>query len=79
MDPAKVLRSVAAMGGNLERVYVVGCEPAPLKADEEMQMELSPAVAAAVPRAVEMIETLVKKILGEESALDAKRPQARSL
>jgi hydrogenase maturation protease len=61
MDPMKVLRAVAAMGGNLKRLLVVGCEPAPLDSDEEMQMGLSPQVEMAVPEAVELIESLITK------------------
>jgi hydrogenase maturation protease len=61
MDPMKVLRAVAAMGGSLKRLLVVGCEPVPLNSDEDMQMELSPQVEAAVPEAVELIESLISK------------------
>jgi hydrogenase maturation protease len=68
MDPVKVLRAVGMMGGSLKRLLVVGCEPMPLNSDEEMQMELSPPVAAAVPEAVEMIESLIAKLIGGADA-----------
>jgi hydrogenase maturation protease len=66
MDPAKVLQAVAMMGGGLRQVLVVGCEPMPFNSDEDMQMALSPQVAAAVPAAVELIESLVQKIVSGE-------------
>jgi hydrogenase maturation protease len=66
MDPMKVLRAVSMMGGTLKQLLVVGCEPAPFNSDEEMQMGLSPAVEAALPGAVELIESLVAKMIGGE-------------
>jgi hydrogenase maturation protease len=68
MDPMKVLRAVAMMGGSLKRLLVVGCEPVPFNSDEEMQMALSPQVEAALPGAVELIESLVAKIVSGEYA-----------
>ncbi|HEY1921864.1 MAG TPA: hydrogenase maturation protease [Tepidisphaeraceae bacterium] len=68
MDPVKVLRAVRMMGGGLKRLLVVGCEPAPFNADEEMQMALSPQVEAALPGAVELIESLIAKEIGGECA-----------
>jgi hydrogenase maturation protease len=71
MDPVKVLRSAVAMGAKIGRVLVVGCEPTPLPPGQEMdmQMEMSPPVAAAVPRAVPMIRDLVEKLLASKSHL----------
>lgn len=67
MDPAKVLRSAVSMGARVPRVLVVGCEPSPLPPGEEldMQLEMSPPVAAAVPRAVTMIRDVVDRLLVE--------------
>jgi Ni,Fe-hydrogenase maturation factor len=56
------------MGGSLKRLLVVGCEPVPFNSDEEMQMALSPQVEAALPGAVELIESLVAKIVSGEYA-----------
>ena len=50
MDPESVLRFVKTVGGWPGKVVVVACEPAEV---EEMGLELSPAVAAAVERAVD--------------------------
>lgn len=61
MNPMAVFSLVAAMGGTMPRVLIVGCEPASV----EEGMGLSEAVAAAVPSAVEMVENLVKQ---EEAA-----------
>jgi hydrogenase maturation protease len=61
MNPMRVLALVRAMGGELKRVLLVGCEPATL-GPEEGQMGLSATVEAAVDGAVEMVESLVAEI-----------------
>ena len=52
MDPQTVLRFVRSVGGWPGRVVVVACEPAEV---EEMGLELSEPVRAAVDRAVELV------------------------
>jgi hydrogenase maturation protease len=64
MDPLQVLRSVKAMGGELGRVVIVGCQPGDL-GGEEGRMGLTEPVAAAIQSAVEMIESLVSRELQE--------------
>ncbi len=64
MDPVKVLRLAAAMGGRIGRLLVVGCEPAPLDEADEMQTGMSDPVRAAVDEAVVLIESLIVKFLG---------------
>ncbi len=59
MTPAAVFHLVRTMGGATGRVLVVGCEPATFGPENIGQMELSPAVAAAVPEAVAMVERIV--------------------
>jgi hydrogenase maturation protease len=59
MDPVKVLRLAATMGGPAQRVFLVGCEPASI---EEMQDGLSAPVRRAVSEAVSLIESLVQKL-----------------
>jgi hydrogenase maturation protease len=55
MDPLAVLGTVADMGGEVGRVLVVGCPPA----DVTEGMGLTPPVAAAVDRAVHVVEDLI--------------------
>lgn len=61
LDPWKVLHLARSLGSPLQRVLLVGCEPQPLAA-EEMRMELSEPVQAAVEEAVGLIESLVAQI-----------------
>ncbi len=65
MDPVKVLRLAAAMGGPLPRVLLVGCEPATLGPDEGL-MGLSQPVGAAVTEAVSLVESVIKRVLAGE-------------
>ena len=65
MNPIKVLRLAKSMGGELKRILLVGCEPAPLLS-EEGEMGLSEPVEAAVDEAISMIESLVTQILEEK-------------
>jgi hydrogenase maturation protease len=61
MSPVSVLGTLRAMGGRVGRVLVVGCEPATL----EEGIGLSPAVAAAVDRAAEVVvEVLATELSG---------------
>ena len=62
MNPMKVLAMVKAMGGEVKRILLVGCEPATF-GPEEGQLGLSEPVAAAVGEAVRLVESLVTEIL----------------
>jgi len=62
MDPMKILRLAASMGGPLKRVLLVGCEPATLGPEEGL-MGLSTAVAGSLEEAVRLVESLVNQIL----------------
>jgi hydrogenase maturation protease len=66
LDPVKVLRLARHLGSRLPRVLVVGCEPQLAAAGEEPAAELSPPVRAAVGAAVEMVASLVAKLLAGE-------------
>ncbi len=66
MNPLKVLAMVKSMGGSPKRILLVGCEPATLGPEEGL-MGLSEPVAAAVDPAVATIESLVARLLLEES------------
>jgi hydrogenase maturation protease len=67
MDPERVLSAVAALGGELKCLRVVGCEPQEAGSEEEMAVGLSPPVAAAVERAVELVESVVRELEGTAS------------
>jgi hydrogenase maturation protease len=54
---------VAAMGGKPRRVLVVGCEPATLGSDDDPAMGLSPPVETAVAEAIQLLHSLVKRLL----------------
>jgi hydrogenase maturation protease len=71
MDPVRVLRMAAAMGGRPDRVLVVGCEPATLGSDEDPAIGLSPPVEAAVNEAIRLIESLVDRLLAGHEDLTA--------
>jgi hydrogenase maturation protease len=59
MNPDVVLASLARLGGSVEKVFIVGCQPANLQEG----MGLTPAVAAAVEDAVQMCCELVAEIV----------------
>jgi hydrogenase maturation protease len=66
MNPLNVLRLASSMGP-VKRVLLVGCEPGTL-GPEEGQMGLSDPIEAAVDEAVNLVESLIEKILsGDES------------
>ena len=52
-----------AFGGQSGRVYIIACEPELLESREE-QTGLSPALRDAVPQAVELIEKIIRQLLG---------------
>jgi hydrogenase maturation protease len=62
MDPVKVLRLAASLGGRVEHVLVVGCEPATSECPE-FAAEMSVPVRAAVDGAVVLVESLVAQWL----------------
>lgn len=65
MDPVKVIKLSRWLGAEPKRTLVVGCEPETVISGEdydEMVMELSGPVMAAVGEAVEMVESLVEEI-----------------
>ena len=56
-----------AIGNPSDRIYLIGCEPAVLEA-EDGQTGLSPPVQAAVTPAVELILALVHHLLSGTKA-----------
>ena len=59
MDPKTVLRFVTAVGGFSGKVVVIACEPAEI---EDLGMGLSPAVEAAVDRAVDLVVSTIEEL-----------------
>ena len=57
MAPVAMLASLKDLGGQLPRTYVVGCRPA----DVGEGIGLSEQVEAAVPKAIETIDALLRQ------------------
>jgi hydrogenase maturation protease len=66
MDPVKVLHLAKVLGGQPKRLLVVGCEPATFGPENEGQMGLSEPVQLAVDEAVQLVESLVQKLIDEK-------------
>ena len=67
MDPVKVLALARVLGARPTRTWLVACEPGFLVAGEDYEdvlVELSAPVQAAVEEAVSMVESLVEDISG---------------
>jgi hydrogenase maturation protease len=60
MNPDAVLACLQALGGHVEEVLVVGCQPAAI----EPRMGLSAPVAAAVDAAIDLVGEVVGSTLG---------------
>jgi hydrogenase maturation protease len=65
MDPANVLRLVAALGGRPRRVLLVGCEPSAIDPETADLSGLSAPVESAVDPAIELVLSLVARIRKE--------------
>jgi hydrogenase maturation protease len=70
LDPAKVLKVVAALGGQCGRIVLVACEPFELGGDDGA-MGLSPPVAAAIDPAVATVEDLIGEFLKLQTVIEA--------
>lgn len=66
MNPMHVLQMAAAMNGRPEWLYLVGCEPGTLECDDG-RLGLSEPVRTVVPKAIEMIELLIRDLSTYES------------
>jgi hydrogenase maturation protease len=76
MDPVKVIKFARALGAKPTRTFVVGCEPQVVVSGqdyEDMLMELSEPVRAAVEEAAKLIESLVEEISGEGNKVQTGR------
>jgi hydrogenase maturation protease len=80
MDPVKVIKLSRALGARPTRTLVVGCEPQVVLGGEdydEMLMELSEPVRAAVDEAVKLVESLVEEPGGDGGEIGSgSRPDA---
>jgi hydrogenase maturation protease len=63
MNPVKVLSMVKSLGGEFGEIFVVGCEPQFTGDNGEGHMGLSQPVAASLPKAVEVIESVIQRVL----------------
>jgi hydrogenase maturation protease len=63
MDPATVLALLSDLGGKVDRMVIVGCEPAEI----EERMGLSEPVARAVDKAVALVQDLIQATPAEAS------------
>ncbi len=64
MNPVRVLQMAQSLGGHSGRLYLVGCEPAVLERVDG-EMGLSVKVQAAVPKAIELLQSLIGDLLQE--------------
>ena len=62
MDPMHVLQHAIAMGARIPHILVLGCEPSPFT-EEDMAMGLSPRAQAALPEALNLLDSLLEKLL----------------
>lgn len=67
LNPDAVLRQLGIAGTRCRRAVVVGCEPLAPPDDEDPSMGLSPPVAAAVERAVGVVESVIRQMLGADT------------
>lgn len=65
MDPVRVLQLAFSMGTVRAHVTVVGCEPKDFGDELEGRMGLSAVVQSSIPGAVEMVESVIRRILAE--------------
>ena len=70
MEPAKVLALARAMGGKLETLRLVACEPLTF-GEDGMGLGLSAPVEAAVEPAVELVRAVVAELQGPRDAASA--------
>jgi hydrogenase maturation protease len=67
MNPLKVLSMVKSLGGKFGKIFVVGCEPHFTGEEGEGYMGLSAPVEASIPKAVEVVESVIERALATKS------------
>jgi hydrogenase maturation protease len=73
LDPAKVLRLVAALGGSCRRILLVACEPLTFGDDTDGIIGLSAPVEAAIDQAVAAVEELIAELAAARAPSIASR------
>lgn len=68
MNPSSVLQLVRALGGNVGRVLVVGCEPQSIEPKDDGNIGLSPAMTHALDEAVHLIDGLITRVRSRAKA-----------
>jgi hydrogenase maturation protease len=68
MDPGRVLRLVQRLGGQPPRLFLVACEPLSLDPDGTGHMGLTEPVEASIDGAIDMVDSLLRDILGGTGA-----------
>lgn len=63
MNPVKVLEAVSALGGGVDHVLLLACEPTPRDPDADWERALSDPVRSALAAAVEMVESIVARLI----------------
>ncbi|MBV9130421.1 MAG: hydrogenase maturation protease [Verrucomicrobia bacterium] len=69
MNPGNVLRMLRTLGGSPGKLYLIGCEPAMLDV-EDGQIGLSEIVKSSIPKAIELIKSLVNDLLSEKLKIE---------
>ncbi len=72
-NPSRVLLIARALGALPDRVVIVGCEP---QTYEELGLELSPPVTAAVPLAVDRVIALAREWLVQPATVSTEFPES---
>jgi hydrogenase maturation protease len=67
MDSVRILRLAASLGGKVDRFFLVGCEPATTGQDGGMVDGLSIPVKAAAGEAVDLVLSLIERLLRGEA------------
>ena len=67
LDPMRVLALARSLGAELKTIRIVGCEPDTFGPPDEGQIGLSPRVAHAVDKAIEVIQLLISEIEVKET------------
>ena len=65
MNPVRVLQLIRSLGGQPGPLYLVGCEPAVLESEDGV-MGLSQTVQASIPKALQMVESLIDGLLTDK-------------